>query len=39
MENLYIDEIKKAFNLEDEKLMKQQILAFHPYEVSETLRT
>ncbi len=37
MENLYIDEIKKAFNLEDEKLMKQQILAFHPYEVSETL--
>ena len=37
MENLYINEIKKTFSLKDEKVMKEQILAYHPYEVSETL--
>ena len=37
MENLYISELLKIFALEDEKLMKEEILAYHPYEVSETL--
>jgi len=37
MENRYIDEIKKIFKLQDEKLMKEQVFAYHPYEVSEAL--
>ncbi|MCK5762001.1 MAG: magnesium transporter [Candidatus Izimaplasma sp.] len=37
MGNLYISELLKIFSLEDEKLMKEEILAYHPYEVSETL--
>lgn len=37
MENLYITEIKKIFELEDKIALKAQIFDYHPYEVSETL--
>ena len=37
MDNLYISEIKKIFELKDIKQMKDKIFEYHPYEVSETL--
>ncbi len=37
MDNLYVKEIKKIFELEDIKALKKQIEKYHPYEVSETL--
>jgi len=37
MDNQYVEEIKKVFELEDVKALKNQIEKYHPYEVSETL--
>ena len=37
VDNLYISEIKKIFELKDIKQMKDKIFEYHPYEVSETL--
>ncbi len=37
MDNLYVEEIKRIFELDDVKVMKEQIEEYHPYEVSEAL--
>ncbi len=37
MDNAYINEIKEILKLKDKTKLKEQILEFHPYEISETL--
>ncbi len=37
MENMYIEEIKNIFKLEDITKLKELIMDYHPYEISETL--
>ncbi len=37
MGNLYVDEIKEIFKIDNKSKMKELIFDYHPYEVSETL--
>jgi len=38
MENLYIEEIQKLFDIElSSEVLRERILDFHPYEISEAI--